>query len=88
MRASLFEFAKRFALGELSALNFADEYQRRWKEEERDRGSLVSHERSDVLGSIFCLANLYDPNDDTRLDCELDEAQLRNRIAQVLKNVD
>ncbi|MBX9652704.1 hypothetical protein K2Y11_03705 [bacterium] len=58
MSDALFEFAKRFALGEFDANYFADEYIRRWRQE-RDNGSLTKDSSviDEALSTIFCLSD-------------------------------
>ena len=56
-----------------------------WKRE-RDSGEsrLDSPKVSEVLSSIFCLTDLFNPNDD-RESYELDEEKLRSEIGKLIE---
>jgi hypothetical protein len=84
MSSHLYEFAKQFAMKLVSADDFADEFTRRWKEE-RDALKLTEDpaEMSERLSSVFCLADLYNP-DSNRKDYELDEIQLRDKVKTMI----
>ena len=84
MTIQLYEFAKRFVAGEIPADDFADPFMEKWKRE-RDAVSDIgdSDEISERLSSIFCLADLYNPNAD-REDYELDESALRSEVRKKL----
>jgi hypothetical protein len=84
MSTELYAFAEQFAIGQIPADNFADEFITRWKEE-RDAGMLTKDtpEASERLSSIFCVADLYNPDPD-RKDYELDELQLRERVKTLM----
>ena len=81
MSITLYKFAQSFVSGRLSAEKFVDSFQEMWKIE-RDDGLLSEDEDrlSEALSSIFCLADLYNPDDD-REDYELDENQLREEVS-------
>lgn len=74
-----------FAEGSVSADDFASDYLDRWKNE-RDDGRLLTDppEVSEALSSIFCLADLYNPQSD-REEYEYDEPKLRQEIKAVLR---
>jgi Bacterial self-protective colicin-like immunity len=84
MSKQLLDFARRFALGQLSADEFADTFIERWKQE-RDApgGPNDSDEVSERLSSIFCLADLYNPAGD-RKEYELDEPKLRMEVRRMI----
>lgn len=64
---------------------FVHEFIVQWKRE-RDSGEsrLDSHKVSEVLSSIFCLTDLFNPNDD-RESYELDEEKLRSEIGKLIE---
>jgi hypothetical protein len=86
MSRALYEFAKRFADGEIRADVFADAFIERWKQQ-RDSGphprAEDDDEMSERLSTIFCLADLYNPEAD-RADYELDEFRLRSEVRKAL----
>jgi len=84
MSRDLYAFVTQFAVSQISADEFADEFIKRWKEE-RDAGKLTedSPEMSERLSSIFCLADLYDA-DPNREKYELDELQLRDKVKAIM----
>jgi hypothetical protein len=86
MSAQLYEFAKRFAAGGLSAEEFADPFMERWKQE-RDASTGLGDldDVSERLSSIFCLADLYNPMPD-RKEYELDADGLRGAVSRVLSS--
>lgn len=79
----LYEFAMRFAAGEIPAGDFTDQFMEQWK---RERDSLDEvadpDELSERLSSIFCLADLYNP-EPGREGYELDEPGLRSEVRRV-----
>lgn len=85
MSQDLTAFARMFAEGGGAADEFASDYIKRWKSE-RDDGRLLADppEVSEALSSIFCLADLYNPESD-REEYEYDEARLRQEIKAVLR---
>lgn len=85
MSQDLTAFARMFAEGSVSADDFASDYLDRWKNE-RDDGRLLTDppEVSEALSSIFCLADLYNPQSD-REEYEYDEPKLRQEIKAVLR---
>jgi len=81
----LLEFARQFAIGEVSADDFADSFMKRWKQERDAGGTLLdSDEVSECLSTIFCFADLYNP-EAGREEYELDETKLRYEIRKVMK---
>lgn len=85
MSSQLHDFAMEFATGEISAEEFVDPFMERWRRE-RDSGGLADDpdEVSERLSSIFCLADLYNPEAD-RAGYELDESGLRSEIRRLMK---
>jgi len=82
----LYEFAKRFAAGEIPAEAFADPFMERWKQERDsapDTDVRDSDEVSESLSTIFCLADLYNPEGE-REEYELDESGLRSEVRKAL----
>ena len=84
MSKDLIELAKRFVSNDLSADRFSDEFIECWKRE-RDDGRLLQDPptESEMLSSIFCLADLYNPQPD-REEYEFDERKLRTEVATLL----
>ncbi|QMV53026.1 colicin immunity domain-containing protein [Ewingella americana] len=78
------EFAKSFVRGRLNGTVFTEAYSELWRIE-RDSGLTLKDEDklSECLSSIFCLADLYNPEPD-REDYELDEEQLRDQISKLV----
>jgi hypothetical protein len=84
MSTQLLDFARRFALSEFSADEFADSFIERWKEERDSPGAPTdSDELSERLSTIFCLADLYNPGPD-RKEYELDDLRLRTEVRRIL----
>ncbi len=65
---------------------FADDYITAWKKE-RDSNALLADDpvKSEVLSSVFCLADLFNGNAE-RESYEFDENGLRERVAELLEN--
>ncbi|WP_368540818.1 colicin immunity domain-containing protein [Enterobacter soli] len=80
----LIEFARSFGSGRLSAVAFADAYMELWRIE-RDSKNILNYDVnvSECLSSIFCVADMYNPDDD-RDQYEFDEEQLRNEINKLI----
>lgn len=86
MSDQLYEFARRFAAGEIPAEAFADPFMERWKQERDsapDADVRDSDEVSESLSTIFCLADLYNPEAE-REEYELDESGLRSEVRKAL----
>ena len=87
MSTQLHEYARRFAAGEVAAEVFADTFIELWKLE-RDPASNMnvrdSDKVSESLSTIFCLADLYNPEPD-REEYEMDESQLRFEVRKALE---
>ena len=86
MSITIFALAKSFVEERLSAPDFANAYIELWGFE-RDSGLLLKDEDnlSECLSSIFCLADLYNPNLDKE-EHELDETQLRERVSVLMES--
>ena len=84
MSKDLIELAKQFACNVSSADKFSDAFIERWKQE-RDDGQLLQDTpvESEMLSTIFCFADLYNPRPD-REDYEFDEGKLRTEVAKLL----
>jgi hypothetical protein len=84
MNIDLLEFARRFAAGDISADEFSDTFIDRWREEGEDDVYKAEHyELGGRLASIFCLADLYNP-DSNRAPYELDESRLREEVRKLV----
>ena len=88
MSNTLYMFAKSFVNGRLSADVFADAYIELWKIE-RDAGILRHDEDnvSEVLSSIFCVADMYVPDDDNRKEYEFDSKRLLDEVSQLINKL-
>jgi Bacterial self-protective colicin-like immunity len=83
MSEELLEFAQKIIDSEISANKFVNEFMDKWREE-RDSGmfSKDNPQLSEKLSSIFCLADLYNPEED-REEYEYDEDKLRLEIKKI-----
>lgn len=68
----------------ISEIEFVERYQSAWRAE-RDSGAMLEYgERlSEVFSTIFCLADLFNPEDD-RLEYEYGEEELRRKITELI----
>lgn len=84
MNYLLVEFAKSFGSGRLSAVAFAEAYMELWRIE-RDNKNILNYDDSvsECLSSIFCAADMYNPDDD-REEYEFDDEQLRKEINKLM----
>jgi hypothetical protein len=84
MSQNLVAFIHDFLNHPYDCSTFCDQYIRRWKDE-GDRGELRLDDgiTSEALSTIFCLADLFNPDGD-REEYELDEQRLRLEILRVL----
>lgn len=80
----LIEFVRSFGSGRLSAVAFADAYMELWRIE-RDSKNILNYDEnvSECLSSIFCVADMYNPDDD-RDQYEFDEEELRKEINKLI----
>ncbi len=88
MSTTILEFARSFVNGRLTADQFVDSYQELWKIE-RDNKRLLDDpdELSECLSTIFCLADLYNPESD-REEYELSEDQLLQKVDENISKHD
>ncbi|MFP1724552.1 colicin immunity domain-containing protein [Lonsdalea quercina] len=84
MSIYLKDYIDSFIEKKITADEFADSYMSKWKCE-RDGNLLEKDEDhlSELLSSTFCLADMYNPDDD-REEYELNEAQLRDGIHKLV----
>lgn len=88
MSVTVLALAKSFVEYRISAIEFADAYMEIWKFERDSNVCLEDNDLlSETLSSIFCLADLFNPNDD-REEYEVSEQQLRIRISEILNDLD
>ena len=85
MSRVMLEFARSFVIGRLSADEFSSGFSELWRIE-RDGGLLQADEDklSECLSSIFCLADIYNPNED-RAEYELDGERLREEVSSKIR---
>ena len=86
MSEALVTFAKNFLHSNSDPLVFSEEFIHQWKRE-RDIGIFVADDPkiSEVLSSIFCLADLFNPDVD-RETYEIDERKLRDEIERLMRH--
>lgn len=86
MSQYLKDYIDEFIRNKITAAEFSDEYITRWKAE-RDNNILGkdAEDLSELLSSAFCLADMYNPDDD-REEYELNDEQLRERINELVIN--
>lgn len=87
MSLTILEFARSFVAGRLTAEIFSEAYIELWKIE-RDRNVLHLDEPSlnECLSSIFCAADMYEPNE-SREEYELDDEMLRAEVASLVQKI-
>lgn len=80
----LVDFTRSFVSGRLSAVVFVEAYMELWRIE-RDNKNILNYDEnvSECLSSIFCLADIFNPDDD-REEYEFDGEQLRKQINKLL----
>jgi len=88
MSEKLLASAKTYLNSEFNSELFVSDFIEQWKRE-RDSGEsrLDSPKVSEVLSSIFCLTDLFNPDDD-RESYELDEDKLRNELRKLMEQAD
>ncbi|MDI3359366.1 colicin immunity domain-containing protein [Lelliottia sp. V89_10] len=86
MSQSLKKHIDRFISRDITADNFADSYMMKWKAE-RDSNLLVQDDEnlSELLSSVFCLSDMYNPDDD-REEYEFSDEQLWDEISKLMAN--
>lgn len=84
MSINLKNYIDDFMSGKIPANEFADNYMYKWKQE-RDSNLLGNDEDklSELLSSVFCVADMYNPDDD-RDEYEFNDVQLRNEVNKLL----
>ncbi|CDL86221.1 colicin immunity domain-containing protein [Xenorhabdus cabanillasii] len=89
MSLLLLEFSKSFVKGKICAQVFADAYIELWRIE-RDNNNILNYndKLSECLSSIFCLADMYNPEQDDRLSYELNDEQLREKVSELIRQLD
>ncbi|QYN45817.1 colicin immunity domain-containing protein [Gilliamella sp. ESL0405] len=87
MSLTILEFTRSLVNGRITPQVFVEAYIELYQIE-RDNNILINDEDSisECLSSIFCLADLYNPDSD-REEYELDESQLIEQIEQELKKL-
>ncbi|GGY45672.1 colicin immunity protein [Bacterioplanes sanyensis] len=80
MSITILALAKSFSSGRLTSSEFSNAYIELWRFE-RDNNLLQKDESSlsECLSSIFCVADLYNPDAD-REEYELDDEQLLSKV--------
>lgn len=88
MSVELLDCSRQFVCGKIETGKFVDTFTEKWRHE-RDLGLLEVDPPNinSALSTIFCLVDLYNPEAD-REEYELDSAELLNRVANVLRNLD
>ena len=84
MNYLLLDFAKSFGAGRLSASAFAEAYIELWRIE-RDSKNILNYDEkvSECLSTIFCMADMYNPDED-REEYEFNDEQLRDEINKLM----
>ncbi|OPA85727.1 colicin immunity protein [Pseudomonas fluorescens] len=87
MSLTILEFARSYVAGRLSSEVFSEAYIELWKIE-RDRNILKLDEPplSECLFSIFCAADMYEPNE-SREEYEFDDEMLRSEVATLVRKI-
>ncbi|KTC24034.1 MULTISPECIES: colicin immunity domain-containing protein [Pseudomonas] len=87
MSLTILEFARSYVAGRLTAKVFSEAYIELWKIE-RDRNVLQLDEPSlsECLSSIFCAADMYEP-DESREEYELDDEMLKSKVASLMQKI-
>lgn len=89
MSMLIFKFAERFVDGWISAQSFSDAYVQLWKIE-RDSDLLREDfpGLNECLSTIFCVADMYEPDEVSRADYELGDEGLLREVSNVLAAFD
>ncbi|AVI82623.1 colicin immunity protein [Pseudomonas syringae pv. tomato] len=87
MSLTILEFARSYVAGRLTSEIFSEAYIELWKIE-RDRNVLQLDDPSlsECLSSIFCAADMYEP-DESREDYELDDEMLRAEVMSLVQKI-
>ncbi|WEJ72251.1 colicin immunity domain-containing protein [Pseudomonas sp. PSE14] len=87
MSLTILDFAKSFVAGRLTADVFSEAYIELWKiERDRDILQLDGPSLSECLSSIFCAADMYEP-DESREEYELDGEMLKSEVSALLQRL-
>ncbi len=87
MSLTILEFARSYVEGRLKAEIFSEAYIELWKiERNRNVLQLDSPSLSECLSSIFCAADMYQP-DESRGEYEFDDERLRVEVARLLHKI-
>ena len=84
MSICLKNYIDSFLAKEITADEFSDNYISRWRQERNN--SLLGKDEdnlSELLSSAFCVADMYNPDDD-REEYEFDEDKLRDEIHRLV----
>ncbi|WBW59209.1 colicin immunity domain-containing protein [Klebsiella electrica] len=86
MSQELKNYIDSFIAKNISADHFADDYMMKWKAE-RDNNLLGKDDEnlSELLSSVFCLADMYNPDDD-RDEYEFNDDQLWDEVKKLIVN--
>ncbi|ARZ73780.1 hypothetical protein CCR98_06210 [Stenotrophomonas sp. WZN-1] len=89
MSLLLFKFSERFVGGWISAQSFSDAYVQLWKIE-RDCDLLRKGfpGLDECLSTIFCLADMYEPDEAARESYEFGDEDLLREVSNVLAAFD
>ena len=87
MSLTILEFARSYVAGKLTAEIFSEAYIELWKIE-RDRNVLQLDDPSlsECLFSIFCAADMYEP-DESRKEYEFDDEMLKSKVASLMQKI-
>ncbi|WP_440093846.1 colicin immunity domain-containing protein [Pseudomonas syringae] len=87
MSLTILEFARSYVAGRLTSEIFSEAYIELWKIE-RDKNVLQLDDPSlsECLSSIFCAADMYEP-DESREDYELDDEMLRAEVMSLVQKI-
>ncbi|WP_440778860.1 colicin immunity domain-containing protein [Pseudomonas syringae] len=87
MSLTILEFARSYVAGRLTSEIFSEAYIELWKIE-RDKNVLQLDDPSlsECLSSIFCAADMYEP-DESREDYELDDEMLRTEVMSLVQKI-
>lgn len=85
MSITVLALAKSFSTERLTAEEFSNSYMELWKfERDSDLHQEDADNLNECLSSIFCLADLFNPDAD-REEYELDEDQLRAKVTELIE---
>ncbi|MFE8647137.1 colicin immunity domain-containing protein [Sphingomonas sp. NCPPB 2930] len=84
MSSKLISLAEKFLDGNIDAALFCDHYFNQWRAE-RDSGALSREDpvSNEVLSSIFCLVDLFNPAEDKE-EYEFNEKELKSEISKAM----